>query len=357
MSHDSTRLHWAGAALTDDVSAVDRLLSDFLAGKEQGPGPQVSAFVRLLREFLVGGKRLRPLLCCCGWRAAGGYGDTAAVRHVAASLELFHSFALIHDDVMDASDTRRGRPTMHRLVAARHRGHQAADLLGVNVAILLGDLALGWSYDLVHAAALDSTQAATVWPLLDAMRIETMTGQYLDLLATGTSPGSVEDALAIVRYKTAKYTVEYPLRLGAHLAGAGDDVLGACTAYGIPLGEAFQLRDDLLGVFGNPAETGKPALDDLRFGKHTVLLAIARQRADAHQRNWLDALVGDPELDEDSAAEVRYLLTAIGARATVEHMITDRCNQALAILNTAPFQPVAVRLLRYLTTSVTRRNR
>jgi geranylgeranyl diphosphate synthase type I len=135
-------------------------------------------------------------------------------------LELFHSFALIHDDVMDASDTRRGRPTMHRLVAARHRGHQAADLLGVNVAILLGDLALGWSYDLVHAAALDSTQAATVWPLLDAMRIETMTGQYLDLLATGTSPGSVEDALAIVRYKTAKYTVEYPLRLGAHLAGA-----------------------------------------------------------------------------------------------------------------------------------------
>jgi len=321
-----------------DSVGVDGLLLDFLADKERrATGPHLPLMVRWLRGYVFGGKRFRPLMCHYGWQAAGGYGDTTAVTHVAASLELFHAFALIQDDVMDNSDTRRGAPTAHRTIAAHHAAHPSAEHVGASTAILLGDLALGWSYDLVHAAGLEPDVDAAVWSLLDLMRTETLTGQYLDLLATGNPDGRVEDALTICRYKTAKYTVERPLQLGAVVAGAGADVLDACTAYGIPLGIAFQLRDDLLGVFGDPDRTGKPVLDDLRDGKPTVLMAIARQRAVGDRRRRLGRLVGDPALDERGAARVRRILVETGARTAVEHLIAEHREQALRALADAPF--------------------
>jgi geranylgeranyl diphosphate synthase type I len=345
------------AALTAQLDSVSALLSGFLASKERGgTDPQVSLFVGWLRQFLIGGKRLRPLLCCCGWHAAGAQGDPAVVAHVAASLELFHAFALIHDDIMDGSDTRRGRPTMHRLLADGHPGHPAADRLGVHVAILLGDLALGWSYDLVQAASLDPAQAAPIWAMLDAMRIDTLVGQYLDLLAAGEPDIGVDRALTIARNKTAKYTVEYPLQLGALLAGADQDILNACSAYGTPLGEAFQLRDDLLGVFGDHQRTGKPAIDDLRQGKATVLLAMALQRANPTQSATLRALIGDPDLDEFGATQARDILKATGARAAVEDMIVARYRQAMAVLETARFSPTGIALLSHVAASTMQRD-
>ncbi|GAA2636322.1 MULTISPECIES: polyprenyl synthetase family protein [Streptomyces] len=340
-----------------DCSAVDALLARFLADKEQASGgPEIAMFVELLEGFLSGGKRLRPLLCYYGWQAAGGHGGTIAVTHLGAALELFHAGVLIHDDVMDGSDVRRGRPTVHRTLAGSHARHASPDRFGVNMAILLGDLALCWSYDLLQVAELATPRAGTLRALLDAMRLQAMTGQYLDLLATGSSAIAVEEALAICRAKTARYTVEYPLLAGAHLAGADQGMLAACSAYGVPLGEAFQLRDDLLGVFGDPGTTGKSDLDDLRDGKHTVLLAIARQRADSVQAGALRALIGNARLDRTGAQDVRDILVATGARDAVEDMIDQRRVRALTVLDSFPFPAAAAASLRHLADMATRRD-
>jgi geranylgeranyl diphosphate synthase type I len=344
---------------TDDLIVVDAVLSQFLADKLAiYDDPSVVMFIELLRDFLEGGKRLRPVLCCCGWRAAcGGRELSPAVAHIAASLELFHAFALIQDDVMDRSSLRRGSPTVHRVVASRHADHPHPDWLGDHTAILLGDLTLGWSYELVQAAGLDSGLAARLWPALDKMRAQTLSGQYLDLVATGRRHATVENALAIARRKTAAYTVEYPLMLGALVAGADQDVLRACAAYGVAVGEAFQLRDDLLGVFGDTTVTGKPIVDDLREGKNTVLLTIARQRADLRQRARLDALVGNPELDEDGAVEARDILIATGARSVAEQMIAERCQRALAVLASTQLYPDGRAMLYQLAVETARRQR
>jgi geranylgeranyl diphosphate synthase type I len=154
-------------------SSVDALLEDFFTHKERQAPPQTSLFVKWLREYLAGGKRLRPALCYYGWHVAGGDGNAADVFHLAASLELFHAFALLHDDVMDNSDTRRSHPTVHRRVATAHPARPDSERFGANVAILLGDLTLCWSYELVHATGLDPAKAKAVWSLLETMRTET----------------------------------------------------------------------------------------------------------------------------------------------------------------------------------------
>ncbi|WP_194820203.1 polyprenyl synthetase family protein [Nocardia sp. XZ_19_385] len=350
-------------ALPDQLLAechgwIDDALSEFLSEKQRRATiPELRVFVGWLQDFLAGGKRLRPLLCCCGWWAVAGQRVPSRVISVAAALELFHAFALLHDDVMDGSATRRGRPVMHRQIALSHPTHSSADRLGVNTAILVGDLALGWSYDLLHTAGLDTGMAEDVWALLDAMRTETMSGQYLDLLSEGDLAADLDTALAIARYKTGQYTVEKPLRLGAVLAGADESLLASCSSYALPLGEAFQLRDDLLGVFGDPTVTGKPVLDDLRAGKHTTLIAVARRDADSRQRRGLDRLVGDPNLDEDGARQVREILIACGARDAIEAMIADRCHQARLAVDGAPFHPSAAAVLHDLASTCTRRAR
>ncbi|MFF3752539.1 polyprenyl synthetase family protein [Streptomyces sp. NPDC002018] len=339
---------------------VGEALTGFLDSKDQAaPGAELRYLTGTLRGLLAGGKRLRALLCVTGWQAAGATGDVTAAIHAAASLELFQVFALVHDDVMDDSDVRRGQPSAHRALALAYTAdggpHARAQAHGLGAAVLLGDLALVWSDELLHTAALAPGRLAQVQPLVAAMRSEIMYGQLLDLRTTGRLSDDVEGALRVVRYKTAKYTVERPLHIGAALAGATQPVLDACSAFGIPLGEAFQLRDDLLGVFGDPAETGKSVLDDLREGKSTVLMALAVQRASPAELDTLRALVGRSDLSEAQAAQVRSILHSTGARQTVEEMITTRHDAALAALDRAPFPAAAVVRLRQIARAATAR--
>ena len=339
------------AGLCDQVTA---LLDAFLEKKADPDAglPMPAEVCQYLRDFLAaGGKRLRPLLCITGWQAAGGQGDMAPVLTTAAALELFHLFTLIHDDIMDDSDFRRGVPTLHRRLAQHHgagRSAATAERVGTNTAVLVGDLALAWADELLHTAGLTPRQLGAVLPLVDLMRSEVMYGQYLDVTAVGHPTPDVDRAMRIVRYKTAKYTCERPLHIGAALTHDAARVSEALSAYALPIGEAFQLRDDLLGVFGTPQLTGKPSLDDLRDGKHTVLVALALQRADPAQQQTLHTLIGNPALDEADADRVRLVLTATGAREEVERMISTRYAQALHVLDTESFPPVASAALRQL---------
>ncbi|GAA0450466.1 polyprenyl synthetase family protein [Streptomyces olivaceiscleroticus] len=325
---------------------IDGLLQEFLTEKARtATVPGQAALALLLREFSDGGKRFRPLLCVAGWHAAGGQGDPAGAVRLAASIELAHACALIHDDIMDAADSRRGRATVHRQLARNHKLPSMADQFGISGAILVGDLALVWSDELLHTTPMPDAHRAAVLRCVDLARSELIAGQHLDLLVTGDLDVSVETTLTVLRYKTAKYTVERPLQVGAALAGAGHQVMDACSAYGVPLGEAFQLRDDVLGVFGDPDRTGKSRLDDLREGKCTSLIAHALRAAEPVQARRLRALIGNPRLGEHEAAEARDILTRTGARAAVEQMIEERYRQALDALAAAPFPPGVVHTL------------
>ncbi|MGW4380741.1 polyprenyl synthetase family protein [Kitasatospora sp. NPDC004531] len=325
---------------------VDRVLAEFLAAKTaraRRAGLPDDAPTALADFVAAGGKRIRPVLCLLGWQAAGGTGEqglTRAVR-VGAALEMFHAFCLVHDDVMDHSDTRRGRPTVHRALAARYREgrtRELADDIGTSVAVLTGDLALLWSDELLQeaAAGLAGHRRAGLRPLVDAMREEVMYGQCLDLVATGRPTADTGPAWTVIRYKTALYTCVRPLQIGAALAGADQALHERLSAFGTPLGEAFQLRDDLLGAFGRPEETGKSALDDLREGKHTVLAALAHRGATPAQAPLLHALYGNPLLGDADAETLRALLRDTGADREVERMIADRHERATAALAGLP---------------------
>ena len=335
-------------------SAAEEVLDEFLGGQGRVAASRrlPDEVVQVLRDFISGGgKRIRPVLCAVGWHAGGGKGLPVTVARVGAALEMFHAFALIHDDVMDGSDTRRGRPTVHRVFADLHqagRDAAAAERLGISAAILAGDLALTWSDQLLHSAGLAPARHPDLLPLFDAMRTEIMYGQYLDITTAGRPTADVDQALRIVRFKTGRYTIEWPLRIGAALAGAEPRLCEALSAYARPLGEVFQLRDDLLGVFGSPARTGKPDLDDLRDGKHTALVAVALQQADPVQRRLLGSLLGKADLDEDGAAQIREVLVATGARDAVEQLITARLERALRAVEQQPFPIATTAALRQL---------
>jgi geranylgeranyl diphosphate synthase, type I len=322
------------------------------AGAELLPG------LDALEELLAAGKRLRPAFCYWGWRGAGGE-DGQAILAAAAALELLHASALVHDDVMDASDTRRGRPSLHRRFAIRHaeqRWQGSPESFGTGAAILMGDLLLSWTDGMYHASGLPAGALRRGQAVLDLMRTELIAGQYLDLLGQAGGDGTVDSALRVAKYKTARYTIERPLHLGAALAGSPDGpVPAAFSAYGLPLGVAFQLRDDILGVFGDPAQTGKPAGDDVREGKQTVLLAIARARAGAAQARVIGERLGDPGLDEAGAAEVRAVITDTGALAACEAMVREHVAQAVAALGQAPITDEAKTALAELAVAATAR--
>lgn len=302
-----------------------------------------------LRDFVTaGGKRLRPMLCSAGWRAAGGTGLPDTVVDVAAALELYQAFALIHDDVIDDSATRRSRPSVHRSIADRYPRARNARRFGEAAAILIGDMALMWSTELLTGAALPPGRRSAVCSLVDQMREEMHYGQYLDLFTCLNPLDDHGAPLTVIRYKTARYTVERPLQLGALLAGADSDLLDRLSRFALPVGDAFQLRDDLLGLFGNSATTGKPVFDDLREGKRTVLLALAAQRTDTAGRALLEKHVGDPRLSEQDALRVLEVIEGTGAPAMVENMIADRTAEALAVLDTSPMPPSAAADLRHL---------
>src|SRR6516225_5989418 len=295
------------------------------AGAELLPG------LDALEELLAAGKRLRPAFCYWGWRGAGAE-DGQAILAAAAALELLHASALVHDDVMDASDTRRGRPSLHRRFAIRHaeqRWRGSAESFGMGAAILMGDLLLSWTDGMYHASGLPAGALRRGQAVLDLMRTEMIAGQYLDLLGQAAGDGTVDSALRVAEYKTARYTIERPLHLGAALAGFPDGpVPAAFSAYGLPLGIAFQLRDDILGVFGDPARTGKPVTGDISEGKPTVLMALARDRASASQTRLLRSHAGDRSLTEAGARHVMDVLTDTGAVAECEALIAASVKEA-----------------------------
>ena len=343
----------------DDVRArVQKSIDAFLSHQEPVLGtvsPDLAPIIDALADMLTGGKRLRPAFAYWGWRAAGGV-DNDAIIDAAASLELLQACALIHDDVMDASDTRRGRPSVHRRFAALHREAQwlgSPETFGMGAAILLGDLCLSWADEMLYRSGLDPASLLRAKPVLDDMRTELMAGQYLDLLEQARGGGSVERALRVARFKAAKYTIERPLHLGGALAGADPSLLQTYSAYGLPLGEAFQLRDDVLGVFGDPAETGKPAGDDLREGKRTVLIAITLQAATPAQEVVVHRHLGDPSLDVDGVADLRTVIVETGALAEVESLIDRLTAEALTAVG-AIDQP-AQGVLRDLAVAATAR--
>ncbi|MFD7663754.1 polyprenyl synthetase family protein [Streptomyces sp. NPDC059788] len=358
-----------GSRLADTRRAIDAHLTDFLDAKTHASkhSPVPDDVPEILGQFLFhGGKRLRPLLCVNGWHAAGGQaieeggGEPHEVIRVAASLEMFHAFCLIHDDIMDSSDLRRGHPTLHRAFSARHsmgRNPRQTERVGTNLALLVGDLALVWSDELLHDAGLAPARLSRLLPLIDTMRCEVMYGQYLDVAATGRPTPDLGHAMEIVRYKTAKYTVERPLHIGATLAGATPELLRGLTAYALPLGEAFQLRDDLLGAFNSPAITGKADTDDLRDGKHTVLLATALQSADPTQYATLHALLSAPRRTHDETDRLRRLLAATGARDHVENKIKTCRAQALHALEQIPLPSAAGDALREMADAATLRTK
>jgi geranylgeranyl diphosphate synthase type I len=311
-----------------------------------------------LEAFLLdGGKRLRPSFAYWGWRGAGGE-DSDAIVSAAAALEWLQASALIHDDVMDGSATRRGRPAVHRQFASLHRGEGwtgSSDSFGTAAAILLGDLALIWADEMVNTSGLPAEALRRAQPVYDEMRTELMAGQYLDLLEQAMGGQSVERAMTVARYKSAKYTVERPLHFGAALAGAGPEIVRAYSGYGLPLGEAFQLRDDVLGVFGDPAETGKPAGDDLREGKRTVLIAKTLAAATPAQAEAVERHLGDPELSEAGVGALREIIAATGALAETERVIGELTERALAALDTGGLDATARDVLRELAVAATTR--
>ena len=319
--------------------------------------PDMAPLIESITELLAGGKRLRPAFCYWGWRVSGAP-DCAEIISASASLEMLQGCALVHDDVMDDSATRRGKPAAHKKFAALHESENwqgSANRFGVGAAILIGDLLLSWADEMLLTSGLAPEALFRGKRVLDLMRTELMAGQYLDLLVQASGDGSVERAQHVIKYKSAKYTIERPLHLGAELAGANPKVLDTLSDYGLPLGEAFQLRDDVLGVFGNPKITGKPAGDDLREGKRTVLIELALSRADKAQTEALETLLGKEDLDLDGIETLRSIVVETGALNDVEGMIDRLTKQSIDALESAKINQQATVVLGDLARAATAR--
>lgn len=310
-------------------------------------------------QFLTGGKRFRALFAIHGFRAVRPLdihgpvsNELSAILNVACALELFHAAALIHDDIIDRSDTRRGRPSVHRTFESLHRreglrGHAAH--FGIASAILLGDLLQSWADEAMNEACdaiAGSSAARASRAHFNRMRSEVALGQYLDVLEEQRS-GFAEHAEQLDRstkvlvYKSAKYSVEAPLLIGAALAGANDAQEDALAGFGLPVGVAFQLRDDLLGVFGNVQLTGKPSGDDLIEGKRTILVTLAREALPSTQRRIFDDMLGT-ELDEGQVEMLQRTIRESGAETQVEQMIGRNIERAREALDSADLEPDSV---------------
>ncbi|MGM1065049.1 polyprenyl synthetase family protein [Saccharothrix sp. Mg75] len=340
---------------------VDAALAGYLADRRVLGARMEENFtgaVDALADFVLGGgKRIRPTFAWWGWRAAGGDPEgpgTPAVLTAVSSLELIQACALVHDDLMDASETRRGMPTVHVRFAERHRERGwlgEPERFGLAAAVLIGDVALAWADDMLFAAGLptDALQRLSL-PWRD-MRTEMLAGQYLDVLTQARGDSSPDAALRIDRLKTAAYTVERPLHMGAAIGGGSPELVDGLRAFGRDIGVAFQLRDDLLGVFGDPAVTGKPAGDDLREGKRTLLVALGMQRG----ADVLHEALGRPDLDPATVDLARAQLRDVGAVDAVERRITELTTSALAALAAAPVAEPAADRLAELAISATER--
>ncbi|MFM1985505.1 MAG: hypothetical protein RLZZ295_671 [Actinomycetota bacterium] len=350
------------ATLKSVRNAVEEELSIFLNRESaylNSISSDLSPVSDSLSSFLLdSGKRLRPLFAYAGFAAAGGSLEKSAIRAMAA-LELLQACALIHDDLMDGSDTRRGKPSIHRHFESVHVQDQLdgfAPQYGLSAAVLLGDLALVWSDQMLNTAGLTTEQFARVLPFYNEMRVELMAGQFLDIHEQTQKDTSVDRSMKIARYKSGKYTIERPLHLGAAMTSSSKEVTDALSAYGLPLGEAFQLRDDLLGVFGDPSVTGKPAGDDLREGKRTVLIAMTHERQSPAQLEICKKYFGKPDIDAEGVATLQEIIESTGARAELEATIDRLTDQALTAAQSQVFTDDGKALLVELANIATKRS-
>lgn len=341
------------------VAAVAGELTDFLTTRQSlmaAISPDIDPIMGSISNLVTGGKRLRALMCYWGWRGAGGEPAAQEIVTAGSALELFQAAALIHDDIIDRSDTRRGGPSVHRRFSQLHHAQGWAldsERFGHAAAILTGDLCLSFSEEAftdIGAQAAAGTRARLIFNL---MRAEVMAGQYLDILEEVAGPvrdraGAVTRAQSIIRFKSAKYSTEHPLALGGALADAPDELLRGYSAFALPLGEAFQLRDDILGVFGDPVTTGKPAGDDLREGKRTVLIALALGQASTAESAFIDAKLGSPALGDADVAEIRRIIEDSGALQATEVLINEFGAAAYDALEQLPLEELPKTALRKL---------
>lgn len=326
------------APLAVPAAEVDRLLTGFMATQRRELADLDAALAPVADELAAfvagGGKRLRPAFVYWGYRASGcDHAD--GLWHVAAAVELLHGFALVHDDVMDRGGRRRGRPTVHRALAEVHQREGLAgdpDWFGVGAAVLAGDLLFVWADALVDDAPLPAEALERARRVFTDLRVEVMAGQYLDLRLAGLPEARESDALRVALLKSGRYTASRPLQLGAAVGGAPEALHEALRAYGDAVGVAFQLRDDVLGLFGDPADTGKSAAEDLREGKRTVLVLRALELTDPAGRRALEAALGDATLDDAAVDRVREIVVDCGALAAVEQLLDDRRGDAYAAL-------------------------
>lgn len=318
-------------SIADRVAArLDALLTPELDRWSALDADLRDPMAEIRRLVLRGGKRLRPAFCQWGFVGVGGDPDAAIVVDAGAAFELMHAFALFHDDVMDDAASRRGEPTTHTVFATRHAASGwtgESRRFGEGMAILIGDLAF------VYADQLLTDANPVAWRIWNELRIELNVGQILDILGSVRGVRDVAQAERICRYKSGKYTIERPLHLGAALAAPDrfDQLRPGLSAYGLPLGDAFQMRDDVMGAFGDTAATGKPVGGDLREGKPTPLLARALAAASPSQRAVLER-VGRPGLDDDQVADIQQAIVDTGALADLEATIVRLTDEAIAAI-------------------------
>ncbi|MEN9351495.1 MAG: hypothetical protein RL455_436 [Actinomycetota bacterium] len=350
---------------TNDInsmrSEINQALSAFIKDENiylGKIGPELDPVAVGIEKFLLdSGKRLRPLFAYVGMLGAGGETSPEIIKAI-SSLELIHVCALIHDDVMDGSDTRRGAPSIHKAFEQMHSNKNlsgSASQFGESAAILIGDLALIWSAQMLHTSGITNDQLIRSLPVYDEMRVELMAGQYLDVYEQALGSKSIERSLKVARFKSGKYTIQRPLHFGATLVGAPNELINAYTEYGIPLGEAFQLRDDLLGVFGDPSQTGKPAGDDLREGKRTVLMAVAMDRASKSQLDEMQAKFGDPNMTAEQVSTLQEIIVNTGADSHIESMISRLTESSLSALKHGGISTLGIKLLTDLAIIATNR--
>ncbi|MEI5102731.1 polyprenyl synthetase family protein [Streptomyces sp. PmtG] len=313
---------------------TDEVLRRFIAQEADqfaAIDPLLAPVAEQLEAAVTDGKRLRAAFCYWGWRTVGQPDSDALVR-AAASMELVHAAAVVHDDLIDDSPLRHGRPTAHVALRGAVRRRPRSDAAARSLAMLVGDLLMALAGQLFATSGLPAAYLARARPLWAVMARELVAGECLEILRTGDGPDTTA-SLKVIRYKTAKYTVEQPLLIGGALAGAGAGLREGYSAYGLPLGEAFQLRDDLLGLFGDPRRTGKANADDVRGHRPTALLAETWRLADADDRERLLSLLGRRRLDRDAVHAVRDVMRRVKAPDRIEDMISARVREALDALH------------------------
>jgi geranylgeranyl diphosphate synthase type I len=368
MNHPRPLLDTGTAA---EQAAYHRAVADGLGafldakrGELLEAAPDAAPLVEAIADLAEGGKRLRALLAYWGWRGAGGSETAPEAVRAGVALELFQAAALIHDDIIDRSDTRRGKPSVHRRFESEHRSRGwalAADRYGLASALLAGDLCLSLSEEAFASIGPQAGYGGEARRIFNTMRTEVMAGQYLDVLEEVAGPSrpagtAVDRALQILRFKSAKYSTVHPLCLGGALAGGGPDLVRSYAGFALPLGEAFQIRDDVLGVFGDPAATGKPAGDDLREGKRTVLIAHTLNNCSESERRYLQEQLGSPSMTGSTVEELRALIIRSGALAAAERMIEELTATVDERLAGLAVSPEVAGALRALADAAVRRN-